>query len=66
MSKAKISVGEITVRLTGSPIRRDGRQREYIKALGLRRMGSEKTLKDLPSVRGLLKKAGHMVTIISK
>ena len=57
---------EITVKLTGSPIRRDSRQREYIKALGLRKMGSEKVLKDSPSVRGLIRKAEHMVTIISK
>lgn len=57
---------EIKVKLTGSPIRRDSRQREYIKALGLRRMGSEKILKDTPAVRGLLRKAAHMLTIISE
>ncbi len=54
----------ITVRLIGSPIRRDGKQREYIKALGLRRLGSEKVLQDLPSVRGLLRKAEHMVKVV--
>ena len=55
---------EIRVRLIGSPIRRDKKQREYIKALGLRRLGSEKVLQDLPSVRGLLKKAEHMVKVV--
>lgn len=55
---------QITVRLVGSPIRRDSRQREYLKSLGLRRLGSEKVLVDSPSVRGLLKKAEHMIKIV--
>lgn len=54
----------ITVRLVGSPIRRDSRQREYLKALGLRKLGSEKVLQDLPSVRGLIRKAQHMVKVL--
>ena len=54
----------ITVRLVGSPIRRDARQREYIKALGLRKLGSEKILQDTPQVRGLIRKAQHMIKVL--
>ena len=65
MVENKMNVGaKITVKLIGSPIRRDGRQREYIKALGLRRLGSQKELVDSPAVRGLLRKAAHMVKVI--
>lgn len=56
--------GDITVRLVGSPIRRDGRQREYLKSLGLGRLGSQKTLKDTPAVRGLIRKVSHMVELV--
>ncbi len=64
MTKNPSEGKKVKVRLIGSPIRRDSKQREYIKALGLRKLGSEKVLKDLPSVRGLLKKAAHMVAIV--
>lgn len=63
-SKKVESAQSITVRLVGSPIRRDARQREYIKALGLRKLGSEKVLQDSSSVRGLLRKAQHMVKVL--
>lgn len=62
--KQTVDNQSITVRLVGSPIRRDARQREYIKALGLRRLGSEKVLQDSPQVRGLIRKAQHMVKVL--
>lgn len=62
--KQTVDNQSITVRLVGSPIRRDARQREYIKALGLRRLGSQKVLQDSPQVRGLIRKAQHMVKVL--
>lgn len=64
VEEKKAANSKITVKLVGSPIRRDSRQREYIKALGLRRLGSQKELVDSPAVRGLLRKAAHMVEVI--
>lgn len=55
----------IVVKMVGSPIRRDSRQREYLKGLGLRKIGSTKTLQDSPHVRGLIAKAQHMVQVVA-
>ena len=65
-AKSEAATGDtfVTVRLTGSTIRRDGRQREYVKALGLRKLGSQRTLKDSPAVRGLIRKAHHLIAIV--
>lgn len=54
----------LTVKRIGSPIRRDSRQREYLKALGLKKMNTTKELLDTPHVRGLIAKASHMVEVI--
>lgn len=63
---AKESVKKmITVKQVGSPIRRDGRQREYLKSLGLGKMNRTKELNDTPAVRGLITKLSHMVEIVS-
>ncbi len=63
--KAAASGGTVTVKMIGSPIRRDSRQREYLKGLGLRKMGSTRTLQDTPHVRGLIVKAQHMVEVVA-
>ena len=54
----------ITIRQTGSPIRRDDRQRRTLIGLGLNKVGRERTLKDTPEVRGMITKVSHMVEII--
>ncbi|MEM7767669.1 MAG: 50S ribosomal protein L30 [Pseudomonadota bacterium] len=54
----------ITIRQTGSPIRRDDRQRRTLIGLGLNKMGRERTLKDTPEVRGMITKVSHMVEIV--
>ena len=54
----------ITVKQIGSPQRREGIQREYLKGLGLGKMNRVNTLQDTPGVRGLLIKAAHMIEII--
>ena len=56
----------ITLRQTGSPIRRDGRQRATLIGLGLNKVGRTRTLKDTPEVRGMITKVQHMVDIVEE
>ncbi len=54
----------ITVRQTGSPIRRTKDQRATLAGLGLNKLGREATLEDTPSVRGMISKVAHLVTVV--
>lgn len=54
----------ITLRQTGSPIRRPKDQRETLIGLGLNKIGRTRTLEDTPSVRGMIRKVSHMVEVI--
>lgn len=54
----------ITVRQTGSPIRRRNDQRATLAGLGLNKVGRERTLEDTPSIRGMIAKVAHMVEIV--
>ncbi|MFJ6024482.1 50S ribosomal protein L30 [Brevundimonas sp. NPDC092305] len=56
----------VTIRQTGSPIRRKSDQRATLAGLGLNRMGRESTLEDTPSVRGMIAKVQHMVEVVEK
>ena len=56
----------ITLRQTGSPIRRDQRQRATLIGLGLNKVGRTRTLKDTPEVRGMITKVQHMVEIVEE
>jgi large subunit ribosomal protein L30 len=56
----------VTVRQTGSPIRRKSDQRATLSGLGLNRVGRESTLEDTPSVRGMIAKVAHMLEVIEK
>jgi len=57
---------QITIRQTGSPIRRTKDQRDTLKGLGLNKLGRERTLEDTPSVRGMIRNVQHMVTVVEK
>jgi large subunit ribosomal protein L30 len=57
-------MAEITVRQTGSPIRRTNDQRATLKGLGLNKVGRETTLQDTPQVRGMIAKVAHMVAVV--
>ena len=57
-------MAKITVRQTGSPIRRTKDQRATLAGLGLNRMGRVSTLEDTPQVRGMIAKVAHMVTVV--
>ena len=54
----------ITVRQTGSPIRRKNDQRATLVGLGLNKLGRTATLEDTPSVRGMIAKVAHMVEVV--
>ena len=57
-------MAQITVRQTGSPIRRTKDQRATLKGLGLNRVGRTKTLEDTPAIRGMIAKVAHMVEVV--
>jgi large subunit ribosomal protein L30 len=58
------SEAKVTVRQTGSPIRRKKDQRATLAGLGLNRVGRVSTLEDTASVRGMIAKVAHMVEIV--
>jgi large subunit ribosomal protein L30 len=59
MSKKKT----IMVTQTGSPIRRDAKQRATLCGLGLNKIGRTRELEDTPAVRGMITKVKHMVKV---
>ena len=61
---AKAEKATVTVKQTGSPIRRTKDQRATLAGLGLNKMGRVSTLEDTPSVRGMIAKVHHMVEIV--
>ncbi len=54
---------QITVVQTGSPIRRSKDQRATLVGLGLNRIGRKSVLDDTPSVRGMIAKVHHLVSV---
>ncbi len=56
----------IVVKQIGSPIRRPKDQRATLIGLGLNKMHRTRELPDTPSVRGMVSKVSHMVTIIEE
>ena len=53
----------VTIRQTGSPIRRKSDQRATLVGLGLNRIGRKSVLEDTPSVRGMIAKVHHLVSV---
>ncbi|MAK62341.1 MAG: 50S ribosomal protein L30 [Ponticaulis sp.] len=56
----------VTVRQTGSPIRRKPEQRQTLVGLGLNKIGRTRELEDTPAVRGMIAKVQHMVEIVDE
>ena len=56
--------GTVTVRQTGSPLRRPAEQRATLKGLGLNKVNRTRTLQDTPAVRGMIARVSHMVEIV--
>ena len=56
----------IVVKQIGSPIRRPAFQRFALNGLGLNKMNRTRELEDTPSIRGMVAKIPHLVTIIEE
>jgi large subunit ribosomal protein L30 len=54
----------ITVEQIGSPIRREGKQRQTLIGLKLNKLNRTSTLADTPSVRGMIEKVKHLVRVV--
>ena len=54
----------VTVRQTGSPLRRKADQRATLVGLGLNRIGRTSVLPDNGSTRGMIAKVAHLVTVV--
>ena len=54
----------VRVKRTGSPIRREESQRATLLGLGLKRAQQVVELEDTPSVRGMIRKVGHLVQVV--
>lgn len=62
--KAEAKSGKtVTVEQTGSPIGRRFDQEATLVGLGLNKLHRVKTLEDTPSVRGMIAKVAHLVTV---
>ena len=62
---AKKKAGKtVKVKRIGSPIRRHFDQRETLTGLGLKRAHQIVELEDTPSVRGMIRKVGHLVEVV--
>jgi large subunit ribosomal protein L30 len=57
------SAKTVKVEQTGSPIRRDGVQRQTLIGLGLNKIGRVKELPDTPMTRGMISKVRHLVRV---
>ena len=55
--------GSLTVTLLVSPTGFDRKQATTVKGLGLRRIRHSVQLKDTPSIRGMIHKVRHLVTV---
>ena len=53
----------LRITLSKSPIGYSKRQRRTLEALGLRRMQQTVEKEDSPSIRGMLDKVAHLVTV---
>lgn len=53
----------ITVTQIGSPIARHNSQRKTLIGLGLNKMHKSRQLEDTPSVRGMVRKVHHLLSV---
>lgn len=54
---------KLKVTLVRSPIHRTESQKETVRGLGLRRLHRSRVLQDTPSIRGMIRKVQHLVTV---
>jgi large subunit ribosomal protein L30 len=53
----------VTVRQIRSQARRPAKMEATLRGLGLGKIGKEKTLEDTPAVRGMIRKAAHLIAV---
>jgi large subunit ribosomal protein L30 len=56
----------VTVEQIASPARRQADQRATLIGLGLNRIRKQRTLKDTPEVRGMIRKLPHLVRVVGE
>ncbi len=56
----------ITVKLKKSPITCTEKMKANVRGLGLRKVGSTRTLENTPCVRGMIKKVIHLVEVVEE
>lgn len=54
----------VVIEQIGSPIRRDGSQRQTLVGLKLNKLHRQSTLEDTPAVRGMIDKVRHLVRVV--
>ena len=62
----KASGKTVTVKQIGSPISREGYQRDTLVGLGLNKLHRTRTLEDTPSVRGMINSVKHLLEIVEE
>ncbi len=55
--------GRLRITLTKSPVGCKRVQKRTVRALGLRRMNQTVELGDTPTIRGMVNKVSHLVTV---
>ena len=63
-AKTEAPTGKVKVTQIGSPIGRQGYQRETLKGLGLNKIGRRASVNDTPAVRGMIAKVAHLVRVV--
>ncbi len=57
-------MGHLKIKWTRSTISCTDDQRATVKSLGFKRLYEEKTVKNSPEIRGMVKKVMHLVTVL--
>jgi large subunit ribosomal protein L30 len=57
-------MGTLKVKWIKSAIGRTQDQRDTIRSLGFRKLQQERTMKNTPEIRGMVKKVMHLVKIV--
>jgi large subunit ribosomal protein L30 len=58
------TTGTVTVQQIGSPIRREGKQRQTLIGLGLNKLRRVSTLPDNSATRGMIEAVKHLVRVV--
>lgn len=61
---ADMNGATVTVEQIGSPIRREGSQRQTLVGLGLNRLHRRSTLPDNSATRGMIEAVKHLVRVV--